>query len=86
MNYDYPPFFEEWDYSFGLDSLSLEDLEFSNDIMRSTWNGFLRGFYRSYQNDMVDERCLGEWIFENITEVEDLLAQAVIFNLSYVEA
>ncbi len=45
----------------------MDEINFFTKSLYAGYNGFIRGFYREHAHNVVDNRCLGEWVTQNMT-------------------
>ena len=52
------------------------------------YNGFARGFYRESKEIVIDQNCLGDWVNDNLTYINNVLNRTFngSFDVSYDEA
>lgn len=67
----------------------MSDFDFFTSIMYSTYNGMVRGLYREHQHTLVNEKCLGSWVsndLNNLEKVWNRVADMDFLNIPYEDA
>ena len=57
----------------------LDDIDFANQVGYNLYNGFVRGLYHEHTHAVVDEKCFGEWIKDDMTHLDNIMSR--VFNL-----
>ncbi len=60
----------------------MEELDFFTKSLYAGYNGFIRGFYREHARTVVDDRCMGEWVTQNMTYLGHVWVK--IWNLEFL--
>ena len=67
----------------------MSEFKFFSKTLYTTYNGFIRGFYREHDRVVVPEECLGEWVTKNLTYLERVWEKVwnfEILNIPYDDA
>ena len=40
----------------------INDFDYMRSIFYSSYNGFVRGFYREHSHNVISTECLGSWV------------------------
>ena len=67
----------------------MSEFKFFSKTIYTTYNGFVRGFYREHDRVVVPQECLGEWVTQNLTYLERVWEKVwdfEILNIPYDDA
>lgn len=71
-----------------LSEQNMDDVAFFSGSFYNLYNGFVRGFYREHKTKVVSEECMGTWLQNNITHIDNVLERVadLDFEIPYEDA
>lgn len=59
----------------------LDDFTFANQLAYNLYNGMVRGLYHEHTHKIVDEKCFGDWIKDDMTHLDSVMSK--FFNFEF---
>ena len=60
---------------------TLDDIDFMDQMFYNMYNGFVRGLYREHTHKIVDDKCFGDWIKNDMVHLDSVMEK--VFNLQF---